>query len=397
MKFDGYYILSDLLDMPNLATHGQQALMHFSRRCFLGVEGARPDWPEGKDTWIRLYGFLAFAWRILICVSLAAAAAVLYHGAGIVLAAAAIAIWVVIPFYKFACYMVVGDPINPPNRVQFLAIATTLCVIGFAVGNYVPYVTRLHLATVVDYQQIVSVRASVPGFVRELRVGCGQEVFPGDVLLTLENPGLSARRIEAELAVERSKMDALQYHLQGNVASYQVEKQNQASLSKRLAELNEQCDSLVVVASERGTVLSRTITDLHGRWIKAGEELVLLGNDQRRRLSAVVPQSQIAAVREAVGNDVDVHIWGNGASLSGDHWRGRIESVAMRGTVEIQYPALSAMAGGPLTVRPKEKNGGDSSAKNATAWQLLEPHFVAEISLPNETLRKIDANAESLN
>ncbi len=392
MKFDGYFILSDLLEIPNLATHGQQDLMYLLRRWLLGVEGSRPEWPEGKSTVIRLYGMAALAWRILICVSLCTAAAVLYHGAGIVLAVAAIAMWVLLPAYKFARYMVVGDPVNPPKRIQFLAIASAFSMFAFVVGNYVPYVQRVQLATVVDYDQVVSVRASVPGFVREIRVHCGQEVLPGDVLLTLENTDITARQTEAKLAVQQSKLDAVRFHLQGQIASYQVEKENQASLSKRLAELSEQCESLVVVASERGTILSRTIADLQGRWINAGEELVLLGDDQNRQLSAVVPQCDIAAVRAAIGKNVDVHIWGTGASLGGERLLGRIDSVAPRGSIDVQYPALSAMAGGPLAIKARKNRDADGPSGGKSAWQLLEPHFVAEVSIPNASLHHVGAS-----
>ncbi len=86
MRFDGYYILSDLLEIPNLYALGQQYTRHLGRHWFLGLSSRLPQWSARRGLTIKVYGVLAFFWRILVCAGLLVAASTVLAGAGIVLA-----------------------------------------------------------------------------------------------------------------------------------------------------------------------------------------------------------------------------------------------------------------------------------------------------------------------
>ncbi|MCA9174684.1 MAG: hypothetical protein KDB14_09365, partial [Planctomycetales bacterium] len=88
MRFDGYYILSDLLGAPNLAEEGSRAVSGGAAWLFFGKPLSSPRQLGARPWLIRIYGLLSLGWRVLVCASLLAAAAVLWHGAGLLLAAA---------------------------------------------------------------------------------------------------------------------------------------------------------------------------------------------------------------------------------------------------------------------------------------------------------------------
>ncbi len=377
MRFDGYYILSDLFDLPNLGTHGQQDLQHITRRWFLGVKTNRPKWPEGRATLIRFYGMAAFVWRILICVSLALAAESLYHGAGIILAAAAVVLWVVVPVFKFVRYFIIGDPINPPSRIRFVAITASLIAVGFGIWNYVPYVERLQLAAVVECDQIVTIRTASSGFIREIAVQSGDIVQEGQLLAKLENPQLASRIAELELAIRQSQLDSTRFHRQGKMSAFQVELENEGALQKRLVELQHQADGLILTAPTDGTILSRNLTDMEHRWLSSGSEFCLLGNESERTVHVMIPQSEIAAVRKH-DRKVNVHVWGQPTEFTG-----AIEDIEARGTTTLRYPSLAANAGGPLAIQPTR-----NADSNETQWQLLEPHFNGRIDIAERYLHE---------
>ena len=86
MRFDGYFILSDLLNVPNLYTKGTK---WFGDR-IKSLTLASPKRPISTARRIApscIYGTLAFFWKIIICFSLIIGASVIFYGAGIVLAA----------------------------------------------------------------------------------------------------------------------------------------------------------------------------------------------------------------------------------------------------------------------------------------------------------------------
>ena len=103
MRFDGYYILADLVEIPNLATDGNRFLKAAASRIFFG-EKQRPLQALGFRRWfVRSYGLAAAAWRLLICVSLVTAASVLLHGAGLVLAVAGVFAWFGVAVMETRC------------------------------------------------------------------------------------------------------------------------------------------------------------------------------------------------------------------------------------------------------------------------------------------------------
>jgi len=377
MRFDGYYILTDAFDLPNLATHGQQDIMSLARRWLLGLKEQPPEWPDGRRLIVRMYGLASLVWKMLILVSLTLAAAALYHGAGIVLAAVALCLWILLPAFNFVKYIILSDPINPPNRLRFSLITTSMAALTFGGWNYVPYVERIQLAATVDYAPIITVRAATSGFVRKIHVRPGDSVTAGQSLFTLENVELTARIQQLQLAAETSRLDATKYHREGKLAAFQIEQENAAAVQKRINELQAQADSLTVRATDNGTVVSRRLSDFADRWVTAGTELMLLGNDQQRSVRFVVAQSDIASVRTALHQPAHVHIWGS----ADNDLTGVIAEIEPRGSTALRYPSLAVTAGGPLAV--KQVPSGESTDQQ---WELLEPHFSGRVKLKEGSL-----------
>ena len=101
MRFDGYYILSDLVDIPNLYSDGQLFLRQLGRKYFLGLPTELSSGSWSRDAFVRLYGIAAFFWRTSVTFFLILAAAIMFEGAGLVIALFAAAIWLVVPTASF--------------------------------------------------------------------------------------------------------------------------------------------------------------------------------------------------------------------------------------------------------------------------------------------------------
>lgn len=392
MKFDGYYILCDLIQAPNLAIHGQQDFHYCVKRLFLGVTGPAPEWPEGHWLLIRLYGIAAFAWRILICVSLIFAASQIFHGAGIVLAAAAVLLWVAVPAWKFAKYLIAGDRVNPPKRMRLAGLIVALTMAGLLVWHKVPYVERLRLPAIVAYLPVTTIRAATSGFVTDVAVRTGEEVDKGDLLVQLHNPELAARIVQLELAIEQSKLNANGFYRAGKLAAWQVELQNEIALNSRLHELLIQKRKLSVRATQSGRVLSRNIRSLQDRWLSVGTEILDLGNDDERTIRFVVSQDHVDTCIAQTSEAVKVGVWG----VEGDLYDGTLTDIEPRGTTHLHFPALAAAAGGPLAVRPSIPPSNQPASKtmlpdaaNDRDWELMTPHFTGSVRIPQEHLQTL--------
>lgn len=85
MRFDGYFVLCDALDLPNLSGQGRTWLLGIAKRIFFGVRPPANSWPETRTWIIALYGTLAFFWRLTVSFGMIMAADAMFFGAGVVL------------------------------------------------------------------------------------------------------------------------------------------------------------------------------------------------------------------------------------------------------------------------------------------------------------------------
>src|SRR5260370_20248483 len=65
LRFDGYYVLADLLEIPNLADRAKRFINYLIIRNLFGVKGASsPATSPGEPFWFILYGVSAFFYRV---------------------------------------------------------------------------------------------------------------------------------------------------------------------------------------------------------------------------------------------------------------------------------------------------------------------------------------------
>ena len=102
MRFDGYYILSDLLGLPNLATQGRAAAIAWMQRWFLGQRPRATHGSPARQHLLAAYGLAAAAWSGVATIGLLVSASQMFAGAGIVLALMGIILWWVIPVARAA-------------------------------------------------------------------------------------------------------------------------------------------------------------------------------------------------------------------------------------------------------------------------------------------------------
>ncbi len=94
MRFDGYYLLADCIDVPNLWSQGSQSVGRALTRLAGGQAAGRTDLQGWRKPFVLLYGIAALLWRVVVCSSLLLAASKMFAGAGIVITAIGILLWV---------------------------------------------------------------------------------------------------------------------------------------------------------------------------------------------------------------------------------------------------------------------------------------------------------------
>ncbi len=374
MRFDGYYLLSDLLDLPNLATRGRSWMQRALAWLLLGGKAARPLWPATREAWIvAIYGMTAWLWQWLILAGLLLAASVALRGGGLLLAVLAAGLWVALPFGRF-CGSLAGAIHSGAGRWSTLALRTAaLLALGGAVF-FVPWHRAVSSAGVVEMAEMQVLRAECSGFVVRELVGDGETVAAGQLLVELQNDEAAAELAGRRIALAQQELRARLAYTREDVAAFQSEEAKCESLRKEIAERAQFLRTLEIRAPFAGRVTGLRLGRLHGVFFSPGEEVLRLGHADGSEVKVAVSERDAPHFRAALDQTLRVRIEGRGAVL-----KGRLTRVEARATREPVHAALTALAGGPLALRRAAE--GTASGDAQPTYELAEPHFTAIVDL----------------
>jgi len=299
LRYDGYYILADLLEIPNLARRATRYWAYLVDRYLFRTDGAKEFTAgEGERIWLLLYAPASFCYRVVVMLGIALFIASEYLAAGV-----AIAIWglltgVMLPIGK-ALWQVVGGPRLRRKRTR--AVITTFAAIGVAsvVLLFIP--APLHTTTegVVWLPETAAVRAGTDGFVRRFLVAPGHEVKSGEALVESEE-----LTINAELENLRARVSELEARLAAEQFTDRVSAEITATeLGQARASLATQmtrAERLFARSRADGTFAVVKPEDLPGRFVHEGQLIGYVLPDGSRIVRATIRQDDIDLVRTSL-------------------------------------------------------------------------------------------------
>ena len=387
MKFDGYYMLSDLLEIPNLATHGRQWLKGTSKRIFFGTGPASVKETGIRAFIVKAYGVLAMLWFFSIAVGLSLGASSLLEGFGLIIALIGIVMWVGVPLRNLIKFVISGTETEKPNRVWFTTACGITAALLFCFLVFCPAPSVVSAPIVVDYDPLGIVRAKATGFAHTIHVRDGDQVKKGDLLVSLENPELELELKSLLIDIRISKITAQALLSRERLGELVLERESLASMKKRQADLEQQLADLNVAATENGTVLAADLMTLKGKYFAIGDEILTIGSPTEIHAIALTRQQDIAWIEQNPEADVELRIWGRSENETID---GRIKHINPRARDDLPHEAFSASAGGPLAVIPRGQVEEESQASGESGeMKLTEPRVPLEIALSDSDRREL--------
>ncbi len=383
MRFDGYYMLSDWLEIPNLGTHGRQWLKGASKRLYFGTKA-----PTVKETGLRAfivkaYGLLAMLWFFTIAVGLSLGASSLLEGFGLIVAIIGLIMWAGIPLWKLTKYVIAGTESEKPNRRWFAVASgiTVACLVGFLVFCPAPSVVSAPI--VVDYDPLEIVRTKTNGFANTIHVKDGEHVQEGDLLITLENPELQLELKSLSIDIEISEIRVKALRTRDRLGEMIREQESLESMKNRRKELESQIANLRILAPGSGIVLAAELNAAKGKFFQLGDEVLNIGNPTGIHAVALTRQQDIAWIEQNPQANVELRIWGRSHDAVID---GKIKHVNPRARDDLPHEAFAASAGGPLAVVPRQQV---EESEDAGDMKLTEPRVPLEIELSSEDRQRL--------
>jgi putative peptide zinc metalloprotease protein len=351
LHYDGYYMLSDLLEIPNLGERSRRYLGYLVQRYLLGIDSVNsPVTAPGEKGWFLVYGPLAFCYRILVLIGLVLLVSSRFFGVGIL-----IAIWgalgvVIVPAVRNAAQFL-GSPEALNRRSRLMALGSAL---SLGVGLLL-FVLPMPLSTsaqgVVWLPEQSMIRAGTDCEVAELLVPAEQRVAEGAPLIKGVDPFLEAR-----IAVYQARLAELYatYHAQ---PLYERLKRKLilddiAAAKADLQNAQEKQNHLVIRSPAQGRLVLMDARHLTGRFVRKGELLGYVISGHRPLVRAVVRQADIGLVRKDI-TGVAVRL----ADQAGSTLRASVERLVPAGQLQLPSAALGTAGGGEIPVDPTDPKG----------------------------------------
>lgn len=296
LRYDGYYILADLAEIPNLSTRSHELLKWMTRRYAFGVKGEPcPTLHDRTEGAIMVtHAVLAFPYRLLVMFTIVLFVAQQYFVFGLLLGLFGAVMWLGAPIVKGLSY-VLTEPSLQLVRVRAVVVSFGLIALAVGFVGFVPMPARVHAIGVVDPLERLTCRAAQDGFLERLYVSNGEEVAAGEPLFTLFNPEMEHQlaRAAAGLELERVRRDAA---LAEGVSEWQVSDLLYADAVDRLETVEEIIAEMDVRAPFSGLVVAPQLHSRVGAFIQRGEPLLLLATLDEMVIRAFVDDRDFAWV-----------------------------------------------------------------------------------------------------
>ena len=366
LRFDGYYILSDLIDIPNLRQRAQQYLGAVLQRGLFGIVNDAVQATPREAAWFLFFSIASFIYRLTVTFAIAVFIGSHYFVVGVLLAIWAVATGIFAPVLWLVGFIAFSPRLRR-HRTRAVLTSSALAAALFVLVFVVPVPSWTNAQGVLwDAEQSV-VRSGADGFVQRVAAQPGSRVRRGDPLVEADDPLLLPRlkmvRAEKEAAEARYQAERME-----NLSASLVTQEKLKALDADLQRLEERMRDLVVRAPGDGIFALAAPENLPGRFLKQGEQIAHVIPEGRVTCRVLVTQQQVHLVRSGT-RAVRARL----AERPRETVEARVLREVPLAMDRLPSLALSQAGGGEVALDPR-----------TGAPKALQTHFELEIELLTE-------------
>jgi putative peptide zinc metalloprotease protein len=371
LRYDGYYILSDILEIPNLRQKSSTILNRKMGKWFLGLEEPEdPFLPKRKQWLFAAYTVAAAMYRWVVVLSILYFLNKVFEPYGLKIIGQMIALGaayglVVQPIVQLYKFFKVPGRLGKVKRWRMYTslLLATAAIVGICL---VPLPSHVYCPLEVQPRNAASVYVAVDGILEKVLVKPGDTVEEGQLLAQLRNidVDIEIADLSGQRQVYEAQLQGLQrISFQDRRAAAEVVPTSEAlaSIQEQLAQREVDREKLRLVAPRSGTVLPAPLVDKRGDesahlpfWsgspldpenigttLVASTKLCQIGDPNRLEARLVIDQGDVAFVEP--GQRVEIML-----NQSAEYvYVSRVERRATE-TLKTTPKNLSSLQGGPL-------------------------------------------------
>ncbi len=373
LRFDGYYMLADAVEIPNLSVRAKRYLNYLAMRYLYGMdEVSSPVSAHGEAAWFALYGVASFVYRMAIIAVIILYIAGKFFFVGVMLAIWAVILQIVLPLVRHIKFLL-NDGRLQQQRTRALGVTAAGLVLVGVILFAIPAPLWTMTEGVVWLPEKSRIRAGTDCFVTAVLAQTDSAVKSGDPVVTCEDPLLSAEVMVLDARLQELRAQHTQAMTDAPVEALSIMQDIQA-LNEQLNEARRRMGELVLRSTADGQLVIPMSSDLEGRYVHRGATLAYVINDAASRARVVVTQADIGLVRQRTSG-VELRM----AGKPGQAIAASVHSEVPAASDELPSKALGTSGGGMIPVDPADESG---TRALATLFQFeleLEENLPAQL------------------
>ncbi len=351
LRYDGYYMLSDFLEIPNLQQKSTEYAMGLIKRHIFRVKLQRPLPPVGQRIWLLLFAIASSIYRVFIGILIILMVAFKVPVLGVLMALGGVVTWLVMPIVKTTKYVLLNPELQ---RKRGRAATFTLGVVAAAIIliGFIPFWVHYEAMGVVEADQRAVLKAKTEGFVTEVgRDTDGTPLQPGDrvtagqVIAVAQNDELDHEIAELQSQIRVAEININKNRVE-NLAQMESDLQYRALLQKNLdRKLKDKAD-LTIRAPFAGEIVATRLDDLPGRYLRPGDEVCTVATLDQLMVRTLIDQNNAERARLGFDQSPEIRLAGD----LGNTIKGHDPKIINAAQFEVP-PALGGPAGIPTDPR----------------------------------------------
>jgi putative peptide zinc metalloprotease protein len=352
LRFDGYYLLSDALGIPNLYTRAQQQLRFLTDKHLLRVSNSRsPATTRGEARWLTVYGIASAAYRVFLLGSILLFVANHYLLLGLIFAAVAVVAWLFVPIGKAVHFLATSPALDRGRAGAIVRCGAAVGLVALPCA-LLPLPASFTAPGVIETQGYRVIVAEAPGEFAALHAPAGQTVTAGDLLFQLGNAPLE-QELRAARARRAEAAARLRAALDEDGVNVRTIEQYAAAADHQVERLTQEVAALRGVAPAAGIWHAPDLAQQTGRFFARGTPLGEVLGLEGFEVVAIVAQQDSSRLFSNDVRRVRARVTGNvWMPVETSAW-----SVVPGQRTRLPSAALGWSGGGPIETDPSDPSG----------------------------------------
>lgn len=345
MRYDGYYVLSDALGIPNLRAEADKSLRTVATRVIYGVRGKQSGNGRVRSISLAVFGFAGAVYKVMLLlgISLVIAHKLPLVGFGVAL------MYIVQSLRQSGLsllnYLRFSEELEG-RRNRAIVTTVGIAVAGLVLMFVVPIPGRVESVGVVTRLDEVTVRAAAPGFVREVLVECGDPIVSDELICRLENIDIQSEAQQLELQTKATKLRWEQELFSNRQSAARTEAMLEDLYEDQ--ETAEQRRAALEVRSAHTGVVTNCESTQVGTFLKRGDPVATVGAGPWA-IRVLLTGEQLVDAALTPRAKVRIRFMGNPNEV----FVGHVAQVASQGQTKVEREELTHLAGGEIAVDPQ--------------------------------------------